>query len=1497
MKRFRFVFVLIGFLCGVDALHAQQPIKSFTPEPEVFAAELGQVFQNVESGERKASGEFLQEFLVFWSQPILDSRQQLAVYEVMNRFLGLRLKPWPDYALYLNTLMKFSQTPDFQKNFQLWHECLLPLMQVRTQRQAMSYLEQSLNLIENGVIFQSTSVKWVVNNPSFVFECKDGKAYVNFNKLTLTGYSQGDSTRIENTRGRLNLTDSRWEGQDGLVNWQRAALEKDKVYAELSAYEIDLKVAQYKADSVRFYNKNFFAYPLLGVYSDRVLAEVKAESAVFPRFDSYLQYHEIPGLFPNIDYSGGFSMQGARVIGSGTPKQEAVIKVWRNDSLLIRIASRVFSIRDDRLISERASFTIYYSDDSIYHPGLNVRYMHPTREFSAMRDLINANQPPFYNSFHKVDMYVEALFWKMTEQRIELKKTMGLTPESEAFFESADYYSELRYHRLQGIDEIHPLIRIRDYSNRIHSREFTVEELARGMRMAPAQVKGLVGQLAQFGFLAYDAETEMILLHDRLFNNIQAKAGRRDYDIIRIRSLAPVNAYINLNGFDLELNGVQQIPLSEARNVVIFPHQQKLVMTKNRDMYFHGRIQSGLFDFYGKEFFFEYNPFKINLVNTDSMTFFVEARERNERGEYPLVKVRTVLEGINGDLLVDNPRNKSGNMPYPRYPIFNSNNESFVYYDRQFVQQGSYKRENFYFKLIPFTIDSLDNATTDNIRFNGVFISTGVFPDFYDYLTVQHDYSLGFNSHTPPEGYPVYGGKAQYTGPIDMSFDGLITRGKLDYLDATFKARHMIMFLDSAKAETEDFTLRPRSGDVEYPGVKGHDLAVYWLPHQDEMYFSNRKKDKPIEIYEGMASLDGQMKLTPQGLGGKGNIGFYNSELIAQDYTFKNKEILADKSDLNIFTTDGKNTSFSFKDYATHVDFDKQRADFKANSLRSKMNFPVNRYEAYMSSMSWDFKAGMLSLSNTDYPALARVNSMDIHELARQTFDGYEFVSQHPAQDGLKFFSPTATYDVNSNVIHCTDVKVIQVADVAVYPSNNELFVLPRAEIKSIENSIILANRQTQYHKFYDARVNILGRKRYDATAYYDYLDETRKPQQIFFEKVYADPSQITNANGVIEEASDFTLSPYFRYKGKVQLLATQKHLQFTGASVITQYCDSLKPGWLKFDAVINPDSVFIPLTDKLQNEHNSEVFAGVILGNDPYIGYTAWYQRKRHYNDLVLTPASGSMYYEKISRQYRITSPEKVYNQELPDTYMQFYTNECRTYTEGFVNLSNDFGQFKYGAYGETNQYPGTDSLALNLVMSFDFFFNTPAMRIMEDNLRRNANLEPVNVNRQKYIKYLGAKMGMETANRLMGEIALLGAFRRFPSELEHTLFLADVRFRWDARTRSFVSYGKIGIGSMGSNAINKYVNGYIQIKKQRGGDVISIYLQPSEDRSEYYFFTYARGLMQAFSSNNDFNKAIQDAKPKQRQMVVERGQPSYTYILSSDRRIYDFLREVENR
>lgn len=179
-------------------------------------------------------------------------------------------------------------------------------------------------------------------------------------------------------------------------------------------------------------------------------------------------------------------------------------------------------------------------------------------------------------------------------------------------------------------------------------------------------------------------------------------------------------------------------------------------MKRNRNFQFDGVVQAGLFTYYGRNFFFSYDEFKVNLKDVDSISMKVITSYDNY-GKPVYSPVNNVIEGVTGDVLIDKPDNKSGVKNFPEYPIFNSIGNSYVYYDDQKIFHGVYKRKrDFYFKIDPYTLDSLDNFAKEGMQFNGTFYSANIIPVIPEKLVLQEDFSLGFKQTSPPEGYPLH---------------------------------------------------------------------------------------------------------------------------------------------------------------------------------------------------------------------------------------------------------------------------------------------------------------------------------------------------------------------------------------------------------------------------------------------------------------------------------------------------------------------------------------------------------------------------------------------------------------------------------------------------------------------------------------------------------------------------------------------------------------------
>ncbi|MFB0924644.1 MAG: hypothetical protein QMB65_05090, partial [Vicingaceae bacterium] len=153
---------------------------------------------------------------------------------------------------------------------------------------------------------------------------------------------------------------------------------------------------------------------------------------------------------------------------------------------------------------------------------------------------------------------------------------------------------------------------------------------------------------------------------------------------------------------------------------------------------------------------------------------------------------------------------------------------------------------------------------------------------------------------------------------------------------------------------------------------------------------------------------------------------------------------------------------------------------------------------------------------------------------------------------------------------------------------------------------------------------------------------------------------------------------------------------------------------------------------------------------------------------------------------------------------------------------------------------------------------------------------------------------VGPVEGDKLIAQANLNGEFKKVPSSLEKTLVFNDLKMRWDQDSKSFKSFGEIGLSNIKNKQINKYVTGKVELIKKRSGDILNIYIEV--DRNNWYFFTYTRGIMQSISSYSDFNSAITETKPDKRKSKGVKKQESYQYMYSSAKKKKDFLRKFDN-
>lgn len=1478
--------IVILFFLLVSLGGFAQKIAEFSEDSVKFIKELNIYFQD-NSADKDMATKFIEDFAKFWKAPDFNKDFKQYMYTTSNKMLNRKLKPFPYFQNYIIAVSNFIEAKRDFSEFESWQVCIDKILKSKNARAYGEFLEMSLNLFENNVFYKSPSYEWLTDNNNYKFEY-DSLPKLVFNNFTLTGRNpRFDSISIQNASGFYYPSSGIFYGKGGKVSWERTGLD-NKVFATLKKYTIVCKSGGYSSDSVVFTHPAYFDKPQMGKFVDKIITE-NSERKTYPRFDTYAKRLEIKSAIKDIYYEGGFSMRGPAFVGSGDSKNPARVIIKRENKRFLEVSARSFQMSADKVSSENASIKIYLDKDSITHPSLNFKYLAEQRKVSLLRTDDGIQKTPFSNSFHKVDMYFEELSWKIDSLKIDFG-FLAANEQGQAFFESWDFFTSDRFQAIKGQgNDQNPMIKINQfYEQNGKQMVFDAVELAKFMKWTAVDLRPVLIKMSTFGVIEYNAQTDEVRIKDRMFKYLKANRKLTDYDVLTIHSVYPgkANATLNLlnNKFDIKIRGVKSILLSDTQKVFVFPKNKEVILKKGRDLAFDGVVASGKFEFHGKEFYYDYDNNKVNLKMVDSLRIFVTAMEADPDGNVPFKLVKTVIENISGELDVDHPKNHAGYLKFPQYPIFKSFKESYAFYDKRSIQKGVYNKDKFYFKLDPFEIDSVDNFTNKGLIFGGEFASSGIFPTFRESLTLQSDYSLGFIRKTPEEGYPLYGGKANYKNEIRLSNKGLRGDGDIKFGPSLTKSKDIIFFPDSMNALGDEFDIYEQDNPVEFPQVHGEKVYVHYMPYKDVLQAYD--KAKPFESYNKQADYHGRLDLTPSELTGRGKVDFSRADLIADKILFKQKKFFSDTANFHLKAFDEEGFTFATDNVNSTIDFEKRTGMFATNGKGSVVRFPKNDYICYMDRFKWFMDSETIQLGDEN----KKIQGDLENDLA---LEAPEFISVHPKQDSLRFFAPAANYNLRKYIIKAINVPFINSADARFFPDSGKVTIFKNAVMDTLRKANMLANTVTKYHNIKKVTANIYGRKSYRGKGYYDYVDENKKAYPIFFASIYPDTSLQTVSEGTISDTANFKFSDYFSFAGKVKLFAQEPFLFYDGGTKIVHNC-KLGRAYLKFNGEIDPNDIQIPIPENPVDMNGNKIGSGIIFSPDTNMVYSAFLSnRGNDKKEKEIISVNGFLAYDKEKKEYQISNKEKLVEQSLPGNYISLSTENCLVYSEGKMDMGADLGQVQLVTVGDVTHNNVTDSVDFNLMMLVDFFFDKDALKKMFADMEVYLNTAPaVDFSNPRFQKGLNEILGKERADKAMSDLNLYGGFRRWPDELEKTLFITNVNMVYNKALKAFLSTGKIGVGSVNKKEIFRNFPGIIQIKKQRAGDMIDIYFEL--DQNTWYYFSYFKGVMNVVSSNQEFNNIIKELKPKARKKDVDKG-PSYQFNLASPTKRTQFVKKVK--
>lgn len=1295
-----------------------------------------------------------------------------------------------------------------------------------------------------------------------------------FTEGKLVGMMKFDSVEVVGVSGLYNPISGVFKGKGGKVEWLRAGFAPGELYAEFGEWEGNLRSEGLKMDSATLYTSYFKskdataeAVPILsmGFFEDRMTARSEAERALFPRFEAYDQNIQIDNFFEDVDYKGGFSIVGQRFFASGTVKNKAVF-TFRLDTLApLELRSERFIIRSDQLIAPSTEVIIRLGEsDSIYHLGCEVKYDPTNKRVGVYRPDEGLSRTPFMDSYHRLVIGLDQIIWNTDETSIYLGG-LNLGVGSPMVLESDQYFRPGRYSMLQGLSTTNPLVILWDIGETYGFKGISLYDMAAGLEMSLDRCTLLMMDLAVQGFVHYDMKRQRLDVLPKTEEYILDHRKERDYDVIRFTSEVPqgMNARLSLLTNDLEVAGIQSIALSDKQAVALYPQENTVLIHKNLDFDFDGRIVAGRFNFFSQKNEFKYDAFKFNMPSIDSMQFYVQSFEPNSNGEFPLVRVRNTIQDIAGELWIDYPTNKSSQLIYPDYPIFKSSAPAKIYYDKAY--RGVYTRDRFYVNIAPFTIDSLDNTTTEGLAFDGQFYSAGIYPEMATDIRVQRDYSLGFTKTTGEEGWAAFSGAGTTKGTVKLSMSGLRLDGDLTFEKSSGQSSRFVLFPDSVSGKGR-YTLQSVYGPPlggGHPPAYGEDVVMLWEPYQ--LTWWTQSQSQPITTYEDHPVLaKGKLVYMPGKLWVDGDLSFNLAQITSKKTRLHAQWLESDQSDFKVRSAADRAWAFEMKNTSAMVDFAVNSGHFELLNGDETLDFIQNQYQAAMNAADWNITEKRIAIHKMNgTPSL--------------------MTSTNPRQEGLQYFAQRAEFYLEPSILEMYGVPSMDIADSRIFPDSGRVTIEEKAHMRPLLNAKMTASRAGDYHHLEKLNLNVNGRNAMYGSGWYQYVDELGAVFPIKMINIRVDTSNQVIAAGEVSQEDNFYLSPYFRYYGVVKMVSSEPLLSVGGKIHIVTDCPAIETDWISTRSEIDPMDIVLELPDPDTTRPSQIVYNGIYLMQDSASPYTAFVRRNNLSIAVELIRANGILFFDHESHSYVVTSRNRLSNPDVPDNYLTFDTKNCVVNGTGQLSLGSKMGRVSLGAYGTIEHDLRRNTLETKASVMMDFTFQDEVLKRMTQELgpgTGGASTDWPN-------PYLTEGLNRLLTPREQERFYAAAPGDKLPRELRQTIYFDEVSFTWDRDLHAFRSVGDLGIGGVGDNAVHRYVEGVLELRKRRSGDEFSLYLNPNLE----HFFYYRKNVLRFYSTEKAYMDLILETDPKKRIYPAKDGVPYYSYRTTTRGNLKRFL------
>ena len=1419
--------------------------------PEVFYHQLAETLHNTPYSSVRDKAELLIAQLdSLRINGRFDLTIQTSIRQIVQSLRQKKVRTYPFLYDYLYNLNLLGESKLLTTDVLAWQKKVQQLIRDKQLNSFLDFMKFTRELLEKHILYKRANTAWYFRDGKYSIQF-DTCFSLKFSQLNLVKASKNDSSTLLHTQGTYFIRGHLWQGEGGRLYWSRFYPDLKNVYAALETYRFKLSANTITIHNIVLKNASFLKQDVPGSVSDKVFSGKTNAHTPFPHFISATNNLVIDSIYPGVHFVGTIELAGKQYFGITKAHRKPELDFFYKKKTALHLRSNRFKFSPDKMEAAQVALTLPLEKDSVYHPDLQMRYVVSDKQLLLYTMASAGTQIPFFDSYHQLDLYVPSLFWDMHTDSLVFKKIRGVNSNLKVRFESTRYFSNQEFYRLQGIDELNPLYVIKNFTKDFSTHKISAQALAGYMRKPEEQAVDMLVNLSNHGFVVYNSETRKAIVKNRLDYFLNAKSGRTDYDVIRFASDVQneVNASLNLRNLNLSIYGVPRIFISNSQHVYIYPYQKEIAVHKNRNFTFDGKVSAGLFNFYTHHSTFVYDSFLIRLPDVDSLTFSIVKTDSLHNRKY-LIPIKNSLQKLKGRLIVDLPFNKSGQMHLPNFPEFINNGGGYVYFNRRNIQDSTLTPGRFYYRLAAFSFDSLMTFNTEGLAFSGQLFSDSIFPPIRSAIRVMPDYSLGFVYQAQSGGLPMYGGKGHFMNQISLSNKGFTGKGVLNLMTLNVRSKQFVFYPDSLLAKRAvNFEGKADSSRYNFPSIRCDSVSLSWDAAPDILKI--KSLDRKFRLY-GKAYFEGDLQINPGYMRGKGTFLFDQSTLISSKFNFTHQGLTADTADFYLKNKSKSDTTLIAANYFAKLDFNRQLGWFDHLDKQSFIRFPFNGYVTNLNQAKWLMSKGKLSLSSVNDVAYRAMDSLNQAGLVRFSQSGSKFIAVAPAQDSLQFYAGKAFYNIGTYTIDAEGVKLIKVADAAIFPKNGQVKILKQGKLSPLREASILADTSHLYHRILHASVNIQSGKNFTGRGIINYIDMNGTTQPIQLNKIFVQDGK-TMATGNIARDEVFFLSPEYFFAGKVLMQSDHRFLRFQGGYQLNQECVNNVNHWIAFNQELNPKHIAFEIDSTTQATTGKKAYMGLAYSNSNFDFYPLVVQSLKSPYDEVTLSATGNLTYDAQAEAYETEAIQNLNHNDI-----RLSTKNCTLSGNGIFNLNLNTHLFQTKIVGQFNHFIGHDSTRFDVVLMLNFPFNDQALALMADSIRF-LTVKSVNISEGLFPMAVKKLLNKQMANRLLNVLSVYGHIKKMPEALKSSITFTNLHLEWDKTSHSFLSSGPIGIATIGNKTLNKYVHGLIQIKKVRSGSRIHFLLK---EGGQWYFFSYANGVLQVSSSDRNFNDLIKNQK-----------------------------------